>query len=127
MLICSCSKKEEPLLYSQVYDPARAYDSTLYEIIIMDNNKRIICENYGEGCTDNTGKRWMVRSLELPIIGFVDEDHAKAEALRLNQFHYKNWLFDEVRDEPVLETFLFDVYGIKSARETESLKKSSKN
>jgi hypothetical protein len=113
----SCSKKIEPTPYEQVYEMARKFDETIYEVMIIDNHKRVICENYGLGCLEGTGKRWMVRTIELPIIGFENEELAKKEAIRLNQYYYKNWLFDEIKDEPVLESFVKEVYKIKSAKE----------
>ncbi len=115
-LSLSCSKKkEEPTPYEIVFEKARAYDPAIYEVMIVDQSKRVICENYGPNCLENTGKRWLVRTIELPVIGFATEEDAKNEAMRLKQYYYKNWLFDEVSGEPVLESFVEEVFAIKKA------------
>lgn len=43
-------------------------------------------------------------------ISFENTNQAKAEALRLNQYYARNWLFDRVEGEPILEDYVIETF-----------------
>jgi len=69
----------------------------------------IKCEDYGPGCV--AGFSAKVRLVTLILVEFDSEESAMAEAKKLNQYYAKNWLFDDVTNEPVLEDFVKKAYG----------------
>jgi len=68
---------------------------------------------YGEGCIGAFQVK--VGLLDLIALEFKTSKLAQKEATRLGQFYYKNWVFDDVADEPVLERFVIEAYGAKRA------------
>lgn len=80
-------------------------------------HKRVLCKNYGPGCVKGTGKRIKVRKVELITIQFQTVQEARDEALRLDQYHFANWLFDEVEEEPVLKHFVKKVFKAVNPKE----------
>lgn len=93
---------------------AQAKDPNIELIIVTDPARRILCENYHvKGCIKGTGKRIKIRLVELIAIEFDTEANARAAALAYNQYYARNWFFDDVNGEPVLESFVKEVYDAK--------------
>ena len=58
-----------------------------------------------------------VRKVEFLLVEFTTVKRARELARRLNGFYRANFLFDEVRGEPVLESFMIDVVKAKPGRD----------
>ena len=58
-----------------------------------------------------------VRKVEFLLVEFTTVKRARELAKRLNGFYRANFLFDEVRGEPVLESFMIDVVKAKPGRD----------
>jgi len=98
---------------------AQTKDPNIELIIVTDPTKRILCENYkAKGCIKGSGKRIKVRLVDLIAIEFDTEENAKEAARTYNQYYAKNWFFDDVRGEPVLESFIKEVYDAKNPVES---------
>lgn len=67
-----------------------------------------------------------MRRVELIAIEFETTEAARQQAQSINQWHAKNWLFDDVTDEPVLESFVKEAFDAKNPN-LEFGKKDSKN
>ena len=114
LTLISCSK-EERFSASQMWKMAQKKDKNIELIIITDPAKRILCENYqAKGCIKGSGKRIKLRLVDLIAIEFDTEANAKAAAVSYDQYYAKNWFFDDVKGEPVLESFVKEVYGAKN-------------
>lgn len=61
---------------------------------------------YSKGMIANSYKILAYKNLSFLIVEFESAELAKAEAVRLKQYYYKNWLIDEVRGEPSLEELI---------------------
>lgn len=124
---CSCSKEEPKFTQLEIIDMARKIEPDLEEVQFDLNNtddpNRVICKNYGAGCVPNTGKRLKIRKVQLIILEFENEEAAKVEAMRTNQWYSKNWLFDNVTDEPVLIDFVKKAFDARPGNEAQELKK----
>ena len=87
------------------------------ELVPISNNdedKRVLCANYNsEGCIEGSGKRILVSKVQLLTIQFETVAQARAAALKIDQWHAGNWLFDDVTNEPVLESFVTKVFDAK--------------
>ncbi len=69
-------------------------------------------EYYGPGQIKDSYKVLSYQSLAFIAVEFENSEIAKNEAVRLNQYYHRNWLFDEVRDEPILKDLV--VYQLKA-------------
>lgn len=98
---------------------AYAKDSSIELVIVNEPAKRILCENYRvKGCIKGSGKRIKVRLVDLIAIEFDTEENARAAALAYNQYYARNWFFDDVKGEPVLESFIKEVYNAKNPNDS---------
>ena len=66
--------------------------------------------SYSKGCQKVI--RVKVKEIDFLFVGFENTKQAKKEALRLNQVYYHNWLIDEVRGEPPLESFVRNTFNV---------------
>ena len=116
---CSCSKEEATYSPSDMWRLAQKAepDIELVPIPTGMDHKRVLCKNYGPGCVEGTGKRIKVKKVELITIQFDTVAAARKEARRLDQYHFANWLFDEVKEEPVLKYFVKKVFNAVSPAE----------
>lgn len=101
-LIFSCSKKHEEagLIYTE-----EEFSKLLSEsgAIIDKSAPAINFSDYVPGVNKLSAKQLSYQQLQFYALEFESESQAKAEALRLNQYHSRNWLFDRVEGEPILE------------------------
>lgn len=109
---CSCSKEEETYSPSDMWRLAQKAEPNIELVPIPTGmeHKRVLCKNYGPGCVLGSGKRIKVKRVELITIQFETVVAARKEARRLDQYHFANWLFDEVKQEPVLKHFVRKVF-----------------
>ena len=117
LIISSSCTKESRYSSSEMWKLAFKADPSIELILITEPTKRILCENYqAKGCIFGSGKRIKVRLVELIAIEFATETDARNAAKTYNQYYAKNWFFDEVKGEPVLESFIKNVYGAKNPK-----------
>lgn len=118
LLFSSCSK-EVKYSASDMWGMAYKKDPTIELLIITDPKKRVLCENYNvTGCIPGSGKRIKVRLVELMAMEFDTEENARKAAISYDQYYAKNWFFDEVKGEPVLESFIKEVYNAKNPKKS---------
>jgi hypothetical protein len=116
IFISSCSG-EKRYAASEMWQMAYAKDPTIELVLVTDPARRILCENYQvTGCIAGSGKRIKVRLIELIAIEFATEKDARNAAKAYDQYYARNWFFDEVKGEPVLEDFIKKVYDAKNPK-----------
>lgn len=102
-IISGCSKKEVA--------PELKYTQEEFDLIMNstsatpDKNaaNAINFSDYSAGVDRVNSKALVYERLSFAAVAFETEKQAKAEALRLNQYYSRNWLFDKVEGEPILE------------------------
>lgn len=62
--------------------------------------------DYSPGVNALESKALMYKHLSFFAVSFETTELARNEALRLNQYYSRNWLFDRVEGEPVLEDYV---------------------
>lgn len=119
---CSCTKDEPRYSTTEMWQMATAVEKDIFLVPIPNHeaHRRILCTNYGPGCIVGSGRRIHVRKVELIAVEFETASAARAEALRINQWHARNWLFDDVTNEPVLESFVKQAFNAVNPAETTS-------
>jgi hypothetical protein len=111
----SCSKEE-------VYTPidmfmmATKFDPKVEEVRITDPSRSLKCSMYPDGCVENSPKRFKVRLVELIVVQYHSGAQACEAAKKLDQYYVRNWLFDDVKGEPVLEDFVKRVYKAENPK-----------
>lgn len=101
LVSCSCSEelpnysKEEMLGFAREADPNM-------KIKIGDLSKTLVdCKDYIPRC--RTGFRVVLKGIKFNALLYNDQKTALIAAKRIRGFIARNWVFDEVRGEPVLE------------------------
>lgn len=99
----SCAKKEV-VTEVEMYEMAKKVEPDIELILPKTLNDGVKCSDYGPKCLG--GKQAKLRSVVLTVVQFEDSEHAKITADALGQYYFKNWVFDDVTGEPVLEHFV---------------------
>lgn len=103
ILSASCTKE---VRYSkeQLLKRAQAADSSVTLILPRSINDGVSCSAYTDGCM--SGHTVKVKNLELIAVEFGTEEQARYAAKKIRGYYTKNWVFDDVTGEPVLEEFV---------------------
>jgi hypothetical protein len=110
---CSCSR-EESWSPKELWYTAREAEPNIELVLIPvgHEHRRIVCEDYPlEGCVKGTGKRVLIKKVELIVIQYDSRRHACEAALKIKQWYSRDWVLDDVTDEPVLEDFVKKVFN----------------
>lgn len=115
-LVCvfSCSKKE--VHKQQVYTPEEftAIIEPLGVAIDKETKRAINFADYAPGVNRINSKSLLYERLHFYAIEFENENQAHDEAKRLNQYYSRNWLFDKVEGEPILEDLIIVKFHAKN-------------
>jgi uncharacterized membrane protein len=103
ILSASCTK-ELKYTKEQLLKKAQAADPSVSVMLPQSMNDGIKCSDYLEGCL--SGHIVRVKGLDMIAVEFMTEDQAKRAASKVKGFYSRNWIFDDVRGEPVLEEFV---------------------
>lgn len=97
----SCSKKVDELKYTP--EEFTHIMSTTAATEDRTPTNAVNFSDYSPGINRINSKAMIYERLSFAVLEFENEKQAKAEALRLNQYYSRNWLFDKVEGEPLLE------------------------
>lgn len=110
LLISSC---KEEAIYDKVtiMGMAKELDPKIIEVLPESIDKGVQCSTYGAGCVG----AFVVRTsmVEFIMVRFEQVDMARRKATELGGYYSRNWFFDEVRGEPVLEDFVLRAFKAK--------------
>lgn len=112
-LILSCSKKNDEHGKKFTLDElmARSVDVVELPKKVEDGGIPIDYTQYAASASQLESRGFRYRKLLFWAISFATEDDARKEALRLNQYYSRNWLFDQVEGEPILEDYVITMYA----------------
>lgn len=100
---------------SEIYKLGTAITSDLELVIPKDIASGVTCANYGGGCI--AGFEVKHKGLSMIFVEYETHEDAVRFGRPINAFVSKNWVFDDVAGEPVLEDFVrkaFKAYQLKS-------------
>lgn len=103
IIISGCSKKEVA--------PELKYTQEEFDLIMnstaaapdKNNANAINYSDYSTGADRVNSKALIYERLSFAAVAFETPKQARDEAMRLNQYYSRNWLFDKVEGEPILE------------------------
>ena len=108
LFLVSCTKKDPIYTKEDLFFMARDKDPKAELILPSNINEAIDCSEYGEGC--HAGHKVMIRGLEMIAVEFDTHENALIAAKSIKAWVARNWLFDDVTGEPVLEKFMIEAF-----------------
>ena len=124
-LISGCSKKNvvPEIKYSQ-----EEFDLIMNSTSAVPDKEvanAINFSDYSTGVDRVNSKALIYERLSFAVIAFETTAQAKSEAQRLNQYYSRNWLFDKVEGEPILEDLVIVKFHAENPkRKTQRLPKN---
>jgi len=92
---------------------ARLADPTMRIKVGSIDKALVDCKEYVHRC--RTGYMVVIKNLEMKALYYENQKSALASAKRLKAFYYRNWVFEDVRGEPILERFVLShLHGKKA-------------
>jgi len=110
IFLASCSENKNPSKFD-ILRIGEKSDKTIRTALPSSIDEGIKCSSYGPNCL--SAHIFVIKKLEAIFVEFQNEESAKFVAEQLNAFYYKNWVFDDVAGEPILENFVTNVYKAK--------------
>jgi len=104
LFLISCKEEEPKYTKEQLYSMAKEIDANLSFVLPRTMKDGIKCSDYTAGCL--SGHTVRARGLEMIAVEFSNEKEAKDAAIKYNGYYLKNWMFDDVTGEPLLEDFI---------------------
>ncbi len=96
--------KELKYTKEQLYSKALKADSSTSFVLPKNLSDGVQCTEYTEGCV--AGHNVQVQKLDFIAVEFMNEAQAKHAAKKVRGYYSRNWLFDDVAGEPILERFV---------------------
>jgi hypothetical protein len=108
LTFAACSKKQDQggPKYTAEEFMALAHEAKVSD----DKTDPIKFSDYSPGVTPVESKALKYQRLIFFAIAFNSVEDARNEARRLNQYYSRNWLFDRVEGEPILEDYLITTF-----------------
>lgn len=103
ILSASCTK-ELKYTKEQLYAKAVAADSSAQLILPKSMSEGVSCSDYSAGCLSAHIVR--VQNLDIIAVEFMNGEQAFFAAKKFRGFYTRNWFWDDVTGEPVLEKFV---------------------
>lgn len=101
----SCKEDKEPIYTKeQIYNLAKEHDSNMQFMLPNSLQEGIKCEDYTEGCL--SGHNVKIRGIGIIAVEFSTHKQAQDAAKKFHGYHLRNWMFDDVTNEPLLEDFM---------------------
>ncbi len=91
---------------------AQKEDPNITFVLPKSITEGISCQNYPPGCL--SGKTAELKKITIVVVQFDTEESAERAAKVINQYYARNWVFDDVTGEPVLEHFVKKVFDAKN-------------
>ena len=115
-LAFGCSKKKvEPDLKYTLEEFNLLMDST-GATADKEPKNAINFSDYSPGVNRMNSRPLVYSRLSFAVIEFETEKQARDEAIRLGQYYARNWLFDKVEGEPILEDLVIIKFDAKNPK-----------
>jgi hypothetical protein len=103
ILFASCTKE---LKYTKedLFFKANKADSTTTFVLPKSMTEGVSCRDYSEGCL--SAHIVQVQKLDFIAVEFMTTAQSKFAAKKVRGYYVRNWVFDDVSGEPLLEKFV---------------------
>jgi len=108
LILYSCNEEEIKLNYSrdEMLGWARSADPTMQIKVGTIDKALVDCKDYKIRC--RIGYMVVIKRLYMKALYYESQIDARESARRLKAYRSRNWVFDDVRGEPILERFVVD-------------------
>lgn len=103
ILSASCTK-EVKYTKEELLAKAKAADPAVTVILPKSISEGVTCTDYSDGCMSAHIVR--VKGLDLIAVEFMTQQDAILAAKKFRGYYTRNWLWDDVVGEPILEQFV---------------------
>lgn len=103
LFFSACSKKQAEVEPVYTLEEFNAILATIPATPDKNTANAINYSDYSAGANKLNSRPMEYQRLSFTLIEFESVKEARDEAMRLNQYYAKNWLFDKVEGEPILE------------------------
>ena len=103
VFVLGCSSKKAPPELKYLPEEFDAIMNTTGATPDKTTGSAINFADYSPGVNKLTSRPLMYQRLGFVVLEFETETQARNEALRLNQYYSRNYVFDKVEGEPILE------------------------
>jgi hypothetical protein len=101
---CSCSSEKPNLDQMQLLEMVREIESDVELMVPPSLDKPLVnCYKFLPPC--KLGYKVKIKGLEVTALYYEDKSKAKESATSIRGYQFRNWAFDQVRGEPILERF----------------------
>lgn len=106
-LLVACSKEAPKWQPLELNDIVTKVPGGASEVKMTEENTPIAqCVGYGKRCVPGSGRIYQLGLVKFIAVQFMSEEDAWFAARELGQFYSRDWLFDDVTNEPSVENFL---------------------
>ena len=105
MLVACTAKNVEQF---ELIELGKKVDPDFHLVLPGIKDTPVSCAPYGTGC--QLGIRVQHKFLTFLMISYAQPEQAQRAAEHLGQYYYRNWLFDQVAGEKILEEFVTAAY-----------------
>lgn len=101
---CSCSSEKPNLDQLQLLEMVRVFEDDVVLMIPPGLDKPLVhCHEFLPPC--KAGYKVKIKGLEVTALYYETKKNAKESAKSMRGYVFRNWAFDQVRGEPILERF----------------------
>lgn len=101
---CSCSSEKPNLDQLQLLEMVREIEDNVELMVPPSIDKPLVyCHEYLPPC--KAGYKVKLNGLEITALYYETKKNAKESAKSMRGYVFRNWAFDQVRGEPILERF----------------------
>ena len=115
LFLCACEDRPSNVDQLQLLEMARENESDISLVIPKSIDQKLVyCNTYTPPCKN--GYKVKVKGIVMIALMYDTFEEAYRSARRINGLWFRNWVFDDVQGEPVLERFVQRAFGAKFAR-----------
>ena len=111
LLLSGCDKEERTYDKKTIIGMAKKIDPQFKDVLPESLDKGLKCSDYGEGCVSAFEVK--THMVKFAMIRFIHVEQARRVATKLEGYYVRNWVFDNVTGEPVLEHFVKRAFNAK--------------
>ena len=110
-----CDERPANVDQLELLELARNAESDISLVVPKSIDQKLVhCDLYVPQCL--SGYKVKVKGIEVTALMYDKFEDAYKAARRVNGYWFKNWAFDDVKGEPVLERFVQKAFDAKLAR-----------
>ena len=116
IVLVGCTSEEEPLpniSQGDMFRMAKIADPNMKIEIGTMQKASVTCGDYKIPC--KIGYLVKIKNMDIKVLYYLNQDRALKSAKRIRGYVSRNWVFDDVRGEPILERIIMKHMDAKPA------------